>query len=211
MSDNKKVIVFDLDGVIVDSVDIMYELTQGEFPDVTREEHKNLFKENIHDALKKTNLRRIEETPEHKAERHTIHSQNKLNVLLYPGVKEMLAKLAEENILTLNTSSSDEMTLRLLEKQGIEKFFSFVATSDVHKSKIEKFKMIAEKFEKEPTELLFVTDTVGDVKEAAHAGVPTIVVTWGLHTREDFAGAPEGHIVAFVDTTEELLEYIEKE
>jgi phosphoglycolate phosphatase-like HAD superfamily hydrolase len=55
-----------------------------------------------------------------------------------------------------------------------------------------------------PEESIFVTDTLGDLKEASIAQVPTIAVTYGAQSREHFTNEPYTHLVAIVDTVREL-------
>jgi phosphoglycolate phosphatase len=204
-----KIIIFDLDGVIIDSVDLMSALTRETFPEISHEEVKMLHRENIHEALHNTNWKRKIETEEEFSERLSLYAEKKLQAPLYPGMKDFLLSLSKKNTLVINTSAINSTCLPILESQGIRECFDFIATKEVHRSKIEKFKIIIEKYKKEPSELIFITDTVGDVKEAKEVGIPTIVVTWGLHQKEDFYDAPLDHILGFVDTPDDILLLIE--
>ncbi len=205
----KKVIIFDFDGVIIDSVALMHELSKQSFPGISDEEAKNLHTENIYESMKKFAHLKREEADEEKEARRLEYTQKKLSLALFAGMKAALSQLAKENIVVLNTSAVERNTLPILELHGIHEYFSFIGSADVHKSKIEKFKMISEKFETPLSELTFVTDTIGDLREAQEVGMPTIIVTWGIHTKEDFQDVPQSNVVAFVDTPAELLQVLE--
>jgi phosphoglycolate phosphatase len=56
--------------------------------------------------------------------------------------------------------------------------------NDVHKSKIEKIKMVFAKYNIGPENCVFVIDTLGDIKEATETGVKSLAVSWGFHNRE---------------------------
>ena len=70
------------------------------------------------------------------------------------------------------------------------------------------FKLIKEKYNVDSNDLLFVTDTSGDIREAEEAGVPTIGVTWGGHDRHYLTRGGHKNIVKIVDTVAELEGFI---
>lgn len=205
----KEVIIFDLDGVIVDSVGLMAELNRNSFPGITDQQIKDLHKENIHEAIKKTTLVRKEESEEEFQTRMLEYTNKKLLAPIYEGVEKLLSTLAKEYILVLSTSAIQRNSLPILERNGIDKYFSFIGSAEVHKSKVEKFKLIAEKFNQDISRLLFITDTIGDINEAAEVGVPTIAVTWGLHNKADFSEVVSDHFLGCADNPAELLSMID--
>ncbi len=209
MNQDKKVIIFDFDGVILDSVSLANELSRRSFPGISEEQIKNLHTENLYEGLQKLSSLRKEETEEEKAAHRLEYTQKKLALPLFEGMKEVVATLAINNVIVLNTSAAERNTLPILERHDLHEHFSFIGSVEVHKSKIEKFKIIAEKFGKPFSELRFITDTIGDVREAEELGIPTIVVTWGVHTREDFIGLTHSNLLAFVDTPAELLQLLD--
>lgn len=76
--------------------------------------------------------------------------------------------------------------------------------ADVHKSKAEKFRMLFKHFG-EGTRYVFITDTLGDLREAEKVGVQGIGVTWGFHPR---ARLERGNPWAIVGTPKELEEKV---
>jgi phosphoglycolate phosphatase-like HAD superfamily hydrolase len=205
--ENKKVIVFDLDGVLYDSVDMMHDYTLSEFKNITREDAAGLHKENIHDALKKVLWERIDETEEEKQEKRNAYTIKKSQAPLYDGIKELLMGLHRIHTLVINTSAVEKTCLPLLERENIKHFFSCIATKEMYQSKVEKFRMISEMYHTPLSEMIFITDTVGDIKEAGVVGIPTIAVTWGVHNETHFREEEYPHLVAVVDSVEELRKY----
>jgi phosphoglycolate phosphatase-like HAD superfamily hydrolase len=57
---------------------------------------------------------------------------------------------------------------------------------------------------------LFITDTLGDIREAEIADVPTVAVTWGAHDRSYFKQEEHKNIVAIVDSVDELKNFVWK-
>jgi len=129
---------------------------------------------------------------------------------MFSGVAELLRVLHEAGyILTINTSSFSRNCQPLLQNANIEKYFDFIGTAEVSKSKIEKFNLVAEKYSASKEEMLFVTDTVGDIREAAAAGIPTIAVTWGAHKAHHFKKEPQENLFGIAESVPELKKMIE--
>lgn len=56
--------------------------------------------------------------------------------------------------------------------------------------------------------MIFITDTLGDIRDADLANVPTVAVTWGAHNRSFFNREPHKNLVKIVDDVEELQRYL---
>jgi len=61
--------------------------------------------------------------------------------------------------------------------------------------------MVLREYKAKPEDCVFITDTLGDMREAARCGVWSIGVTWGFHERERLE---KGNFFAIVDKIEEL-------
>lgn len=207
----KKVVVFDLDGVLVDSTKLISDFFLVTYPTLTENAFNELLTGNLHEEIKKFNLENkpIDKTPEEREARDKEYFQKKMEIPLYAGVPAFLEDLHKTGyILTINTSASDTNCKPLLKKSDILKFFDFIATKDVSISKVEKFKIISEKYGVKPEEMIFVTDTLGDLREADEMGVPTVAVTWGAHDASYFKREPHKNLVGIVDSIDDLFKTI---
>jgi len=206
-----KIIIFDLDGVLFDTIEIARLQLSENYLGLTKEIQKELLVGNFHEELKKFSLLKKEETEEAAAQRRLSYAKKKSLALMFPGAKELLQKLHSEGyILVLNTSAYDRNCSPLLERAGVTALFDFLATAEISKSKADKFRMIEEKYGVPSDELLFVTDTLGDIREADLANVPTIAVTWGAHDRNYFAREKHANLIGIVDSSDELEVFILK-
>lgn len=206
-----KLIIFDLDGVIADSTKLVSEYFLKIYPTLTVESSTALLNGNFHEELEKFKLtnKPIEETEEEKKIRQETYSKEKAKVSLYAGIRELLEELKRAGcVLTINTSATEVNCTPLLENSKIKDLFDFLGTAEVSKSKVEKFKIIEDKFKIPRENSIFITDTLGDLREAATAGIKTIAVTWGAHTKETFTREKFDNLVAVVDTVGELKDYI---
>jgi phosphoglycolate phosphatase len=178
---------------------------------MTEEIHKELLNGNIPEEIKKLTIPKVQLTDEEKAIRRSEYSKNKLAMPLYEGIKELLIDLHTAGyILTINTSAYERNCLPLLEQENLLELFDFLATSEVSESKVEKFNMIKEKYGVTVGEMIFVTDTLGDLREAERAGIPTICVTWGAHNEDYFTREPHANLVGIVNSMSELKKAIER-
>lgn len=205
----KKIIVFDLDGVLCDTIQFVRENLANIYHGFTEEAHKELMNGNFHEEIKKVTLPKKEETEAEMTDRRLTFEKRKSEAPLYPSAQEFLKELhATGYTLVLNTSAWDRTSRPLLDRVGITNLFDFIATAEMSKSKVEKFKIIAKKYAVQNDELLFITDTMGDIREADEAGVPTIAVTWGGHDRDYLTREKHENIVAIVDSFEELKAFV---
>lgn len=200
-----KVIIFDLDGVLFDSIAISEQYFFDVYPGSTKEMVRDLLSGNYHDEIQKITIPKKQETEVEKNLRRQIHAENKSKSPMYPGSKELLEQLHQDHyILALNTSAYERNCLPLLERNNILHLFDFLGTAELSTSKVEKFKMIKEKYNLDTSNLLFITDTLGDIRESDIAHIPTIAVTWGVHDRDYFAREEHSNLIAIIDSFAEL-------
>lgn len=203
----KKLIIFDLDGVLVDSMRIVSDYFQELRPTLTPQILNEMLCGNYHEELVKYESVQgvIEETKDQEA----AYVLRKAASPLFSGIHELLNHLHNEgHILTVNTSAHDDNCIPALKQTDILKFFDMIATAEISKSKVEKFKILEEKYNIPKKDIIFITDTLGDLREADIAGIPTIAVTYGAHDRSYFEREKHENLVAIVDTVEELERYL---
>ena len=200
-----------MDGVLFDTAEASQKTTLDLYPGMTKEMMKEVLCGNFHEELVKYSYLKKEETEEERNIRKKKYSELKSKMPLFGGVKEMLEKLHQDRFtIVLNTSAYDRNCLPLLENSQITHLVDFAATSDFSKSKVEKFKLIEQKFDSNEINTLFVTDTLGDVREADLAHVSTVAVTWGAHSRKFFGREEHQNLIKIVDTVDELENFIEQ-
>lgn len=179
----KNVLIFDYDGVIVDSLEIFMKnfieacRIEGFQNIASKKEFLKLFEKNMYESMfeigmsKKQILRIVNFMKD-----RLIENQNKLN--LFPGIKETIQSLSKENILVIVTSNESSVVENFLKSKQIYKFNKIMG-SENEASKIAKIEKIKTDFKLK--NYYYVGDTVGDIIEGKQAKVKTIGVSWGWH------------------------------
>ncbi|WKZ23867.1 MAG: HAD hydrolase-like protein [Candidatus Dojkabacteria bacterium] len=90
-----------------------------------------------------------------------------------------------------------------MEKYNLRHYFGNILGVDVEKSKVIKLQSVQKLHHNR--EMYFITDTLGDIREAEKVGIEAIAVTWGYH---DKAMLEQGNPRAVVNSIEELAETV---
>jgi phosphoglycolate phosphatase-like HAD superfamily hydrolase len=181
----RQYVLFDFDGVIADSYAVAWDTARTLCKVVSEKEYKEAFEGNVlerHDAMMNR-----DHGPEcrHDLDWFSIFVPAfEQHVQPFPGMAAVVEKLSHEYTLIILSSTITSPIQGFLEKHRIGRYFSEVMGADVHTSKVEKMKMVFEKYVASASECIFITDTLGDMREAEAAGVGAIGVPWGFHSRE---------------------------
>ncbi len=180
MIDKNKVIMFDFDGVIVNSCQMSLEINQEWVSDITYSEIQDWADGNVYNKKLRDNF-------DDSYFAHYFEQYSKRVVQLVPveGMDRVISDLDLWGYKLIIVSSADENSIKsFLEKHNLDKYFTEILGKHFSPSKVEKIKIVLDKYKIKKTETLLVTDSVGDVKEAHEVGIKAIGVTWGLHERE---------------------------
>lgn len=204
-----KVVIFDFDGVLYDTNRVVQNEIRRMYPHITDEMLDQLCYGNFHEKMAKIAHLRIEETEAEKEKRRKNYSEAKLLAPLFVGMQPLLQELKNAGYkLAINTSAYRNNCIPLLEKSGIESLFDYLGTCEVSISKVEKFSIIAETFQVKNDQMIFLTDTVGDIRDAEEAKVKTIAVTWGFQKRKHFENESFSNLMGIVDSPSEVFRLI---
>lgn len=197
----EKIIFFDFDGVIVDSFDIAFEISQMLRPALTREKYQQVWDKNLADVVY------VEEIAQ-EVDFEKEFSIKYRELSLRDNIKKSIENLTKEYHLCIISSGENYIIEEYLGRHGISEHFSEVLGFGVEKSKVKKFNMILEKYGVHPKDAIFITDTSGDIREAKEASVGHIIgITGGFQTRESLERASPDRIV---DSFDEILQIAEE-
>ena len=194
--------MFDFDGVIVNSCQLGFEINREVIKDIQYSEIQDWGEGNIYN-------RKLREGIDDSYEFYYFeqYSQRVTDLIPVEGMETVFKELdLKENKLIIVSSSDEDSIKTFLEKHNLDKYFTEIMGRKTNPSKVEKFKMVFDKYKIEPDETLIITDSVGDVKEAHEAKMKAIGVVWGLHEKERLEKNGSDFVA---DTPNDILKGIE--
>jgi phosphoglycolate phosphatase-like HAD superfamily hydrolase len=102
----KKVIVFDMDGVLFDTIPFARKSFIERHPGVTEKMYNDIHSGNYHEEAKKYYHLKMKETPEEEEAFRMEYSNKKKETPLFHGIKDLLEDLYHSGyVLVLNTNA----------------------------------------------------------------------------------------------------------
>lgn len=123
----------------------------------------------------------------------------------YPGIRELLEALrAEGYTLYVATSKPEEMSVTILKKFDLAKYFHRICGASIDSSRSTKDAVIAYLLESSGAkeDMVMVGDTKYDILGAKAHGIPAIGVGWGYGKVEEME---EAGAVGIAETMDELI------
>lgn len=203
----KKIILFDYDGTILDSMDVVYK-EYNKIADkysmkkvASFSDFMNLYDTNIYDSFFKLGLdkSRVKDFIS-DFRRPLIEADDKLR--LFDKMQDVVRKISKNNIVIVITSNLTEVVEHSIKNHGV-KGVSEVIGGDKEISKVKKIKSIIERYP--GMEIYYVGDTKGDIVESKKVGALAVAVTWGHHSKKKLSEAGADYIV---NKPEELLKIL---
>ncbi len=178
----KKFVLFDFDGVIADSFALSYDVSRQFNPELNDLSYRKLFEGNIYESLKKLpNWKDDDQSEKYFAE---YAPRMKGETRLTPNMDRVIPTLASTYTLAVVSSTPSPAISDFLAHYDLADYFVDIMGKDVHTSKVEKIRMIFEKHDTCADACVFITDTLGDIREASAHGVGAIGCSWGMHNHE---------------------------
>ncbi|MFH1325211.1 MAG: HAD-IA family hydrolase [archaeon] len=183
-----KLIIFDYDGVIVDSFENIHKIYQiicdklGKSCPETIEEFRKIYGYNYFECYKKLGI-----TGEEHEKAGEIFKEEviKQEPLMFEGVDKVIKELAEKYKLALVSSTYKEEVMQKLEKFNLKEYFSsIVGMGTATISKAEGFVNAMKRFGVSKDETLIIGDREIDYNAAQKAGIKNKILVdygWGYN------------------------------
>jgi phosphoglycolate phosphatase len=204
-----KLIVFDVDGTLVDSQHVIVSTVRSAFehfglPQPTDDAIRRIVGLRLVEGLARLapTLAADEVVALADAYRATFQARRATpdpTETLFPGVRAMLEALRDAGFqLGVATGKSRRGLLALLESHALAEFFVTLQTGDVPPGKPHPAMLLRALDEAgvAPAEAAMIGDTTFDIAMARAAGTLPVGVAWGNHPPEELTAAGAVHLVA---------------
>ena len=209
MCQKADLLLFDFDGVIVDSLAVFHSCfmaacnLEGYSQYSSIQCFLRLFDGNLYERMLEANL------PERIVRRVIRNTKKCLSedfaeVVPFPGMKRLLRDLGRHHRILVITANSGQVVRTYLARHRLV-CVSEVFGEECGWSKQEKILDAIRGFQYD--RCFFIGDTTGDVREAQAAGVPSVAVSWGWHRRQWLVEAEPSFLVDSVGELGNLLRY----
>ena len=189
----KKLLLFDFDGVVVDTLEMVLGVQKDLGRATTAEEYVKLFHGNIFKNLETAQSRQY--TTADQAAFFNLYEPRLLELVPVPGMIETISALSTKFTLAIISSTTNSPIQKYLKRYDLDGCFSSIYGADVDKSKVAKIQLSLAEHATAPEDTVYITDTTGDIKEARVAGVDSIAVTWGFHDQTTLAHSTPRYVV----------------
>ncbi|MEM4255160.1 MAG: HAD family hydrolase [Candidatus Norongarragalinales archaeon] len=195
--EKKKLVVFDFDGVILDSLaehkrryDHVYSLFGKRNPAKTLSEWKKW-----HDSKWERNFTRlgIKESQLDLAIARYWRGFEYKTSKPFSGVKRVLQTLSEKYGLAIVSNTRASIVAKALSKFGLRKFFAVIEGGNHKSGKAKRLREALRKSKTAKENAVIIGDTPADVRAGKELGVKTIGVLYGWSERKRISGEkPDG-------------------
>ena len=127
------------------------------------------------------------------------------NVPIQKDMANVIKKLSKKYKLVLISGNFNHIVKSFLRKHGIANCFKLVIGGDKIRSKLKKFKMCKKMLKAKNDEILYITDTVGDLKDGKRMKLLTMATSWGYHSKTELKKLRPNYIV---NKPKEILEIL---
>lgn len=197
----KRILVFDFDGVIIDSFETCWNIMREAEPNLTVEEYRARFEGNINASIaNKTSVRQTDFFTKYEAIITDLPA--------FPGMVEVIKTLSTHYLLFIVSSTTTALITKYLEHYSLLEYFTKVLGNDVSESKEKKLRSILKTHKVSPKDVLFITDTLGDLKEVHAVSIKGLAVTWGFNSEETLK---KGNPAVIVKIPQEIPEAVANE
>ncbi|HLT13643.1 MAG TPA: HAD-IA family hydrolase [Marinobacter sp.] len=208
---NVKVVIFDWDGTLIDSVDhiadsLQQAATELGYPDLEREAYRDIIGLGMIEALEKLYPGLTREEIVRIREGYAGYFFQKMTTPqnVFDGMADVVSDICRSGRgCSVATGKSRKGLAKALTTSGLGHHFDITRCADETRSKPDPLMLeeILEFYGYRPDEAVMIGDTRYDLDMARRIGMPSIGVEWGVHKR-DVLQEYDPHAV--VNTVDEL-------
>ncbi len=176
-----KYIVFDFDGTLADTFEVIKNIIQKDY-EVSEKDFELLKEMGLKKIIKKLNI------PYWQVPKISSIIMSKLkdnsNIKIFPGIIDILCELKNNYKLGIVSSNTKENITKILRENKIENLFEFIYSNSSIFGKHLVLKKMCKKLNIKPSELIYVGDEDRDIIAAKKLNIKSMAVTWGFNSEK---------------------------
>lgn len=205
----KKTIIFDFDGTLVDSLEVAIHIFNTYAPEyglsqITKQDLQILRGKGYREVIKYFNI------PFYKIPFYIKKFRNEFEkeadrFKLFPGIKKTLETIKENGYTTGILTSNTKVNVEKVLKNNDANIFDFIHAEKNLFGKKYALKNLIKKYNLNKNEVVYIGDEVRDIEACKAVGIDIIAVTYGFNTKEILA---KNHPAYLIDKPEDILAVI---
>lgn len=214
---SRKVIIFDFDGTLADTLDALLVVTnrlalEFGYPLTTPDQLSQLRHLSSKEIILQSGVPLFKIPFFLKKVREYLQAHI-LNLNTIPGIQEALIQLRNDgNCLGILTSNSEENVTLFLQKHGIQDLFSFIYSEPSLFGKDKSLRKVMKKHHLFAEEVIYVGDETRDIEASKKIHIKVIAVSWGFNSGEvlvkynpDFLIHQPGELIEVLGSLEQIV------
>jgi len=184
-----KVLIFDFDGTIADSMAIAAELAQNVLPEYSSRGELNQSDVDKLRTMTIPQALRYLKIPAYKLPKLVIFGKQELAKRIeelkpVEGISEVIKQLSDQGVeMGIVTSNSKKNVMSFLRKHDLKHHFAFVEAGAPLLGKSRNIKHAMKKQRVDPANCIYVGDEIRDIEASKAINIDCVSVTWGLNAR----------------------------
>lgn len=192
MKMKKTTIIFDFDGTLVDTLDLVVKIANRlapkfGFQKVKHEDIAGLREESPFQIMQKFHV------PPLKVHSIVIQGRREFTkelskIKTIEGIKKILVELKKRGLqLGILTTNSEANIQKFIKLRGLKGLFDFVYGDIGIFGKTHALKKILKEKKLSPNEVIYIGDEIRDIDAAKKVGITSVAVSWGFNTHDFLA------------------------
>jgi phosphoglycolate phosphatase len=192
MEDKIKAVLFDFDGVIVNSLDEIKKIYNIIFDEFNIKENRliiyqsDFFEADFRVTLKKINISNEKDIIRCVDIYKSIMIEKVLNLPLFYGIKEVIEELSKDYTLAIVTNSTKEIVEAKLKKENLIQYFDYISgIENGIKPDVKPYLHTLKMIKKIPDSSAFIGDMDADMIGAKNSNFKKLIgVSYGFHSEK---------------------------
>ncbi|MGF1600401.1 MAG: HAD-IA family hydrolase [Thermosynechococcaceae cyanobacterium] len=182
-----KLLIFDFDGTIADSLEVFIEATNHlaqryGYPPIEAHQISKIRSLSSRELIQQIPVARWQLPFFLRRLRQEVRELSpKLQV--FDGISEALIELEQEYCLGIVTSNAKTTVENVLRGQELDPLFQFIHAGHGLLGKARILKRLLKQYGLQPTEVIYIGDETRDIEAAQQVQLATIAVSWGFNNR----------------------------